>query len=267
MHVKECLETLVRDGFILVFNQDGLDVVKTAEALLAAGFHTMEVTCRIRRPLEKIERLRRELPPFVVGAASLVDSPGMLEVYNRTHPDDPLPDVMQAADSGAHYLVSAANFRRETYEQFAGERVLIPGCGTTSEILCQFGWGANLCKIFPARQLGGAAFVQAIDPAIHRLVSLVPTGGTDAGNIPEYIAAGILVVGGSFGMIEKPVLDAIIAEQDYPLLARRLGAIRELIDHHRRQRWPNLSFADASLDEISRITGRQFNCTGGAINR
>ena len=259
MKVNKCVETLVRDGFILVFNQDKLDVVKTAEALLQAGIHNVEVTCRIQKPLENIERLRKELPEFVVGAASLIDCPGTLKAYNATHADDPLPSVKEAANSGAQYLVSAANFRAKSYEKLAGKLAMIPGCGTTSEIVQKFGMGAKLCKIFPARQLGGPAFVKAIDPAIHKLISLVPTGGTTSENIPDYIAAGILVLGGSFSMIEKNKLKQIIDEQNYGILREELKTVKGMIDSLRGQQWPDLDFANASLDKISQATGRNFN--------
>jgi hypothetical protein len=39
----------------------------------------MEVTCRIKKPLEKLSLLRKELPEFIAGAASLIDYPEMLE--------------------------------------------------------------------------------------------------------------------------------------------------------------------------------------------
>ncbi|KPK45200.1 MAG: hypothetical protein AMJ65_00665, partial [Phycisphaerae bacterium SG8_4] len=61
MNIKNAITTLLRDGFILVFNQDKLDIVKTAEALINTGVNNMEVTCRISRPLEKLSRLRKEL--------------------------------------------------------------------------------------------------------------------------------------------------------------------------------------------------------------
>ncbi|MDP6381552.1 MAG: hypothetical protein QF662_09430, partial [Phycisphaerae bacterium] len=85
MDAKTVIGTLLRDGFILVFNQDKLDVVKTAEALLGAGVNNMEVTCRIEKPLAKVEQVRSALPGFVVGVASLIDSPEMLAVYNSAH--------------------------------------------------------------------------------------------------------------------------------------------------------------------------------------
>lgn len=259
MDIKSTITTLLRDGFILVFNQDKLDVVKTAKALKNAGVNNMEVTCRIKKPLEKLNRLRQELPDFATGAASLIDSPGMLEVYNKANPQDPLPSVDQVVDAGACYLVSAVNFSAAGFHKYAGKIPMIPGCGSATEIVSQFSKGANLCKIFPAKQLGGPAFVKAIDPAIHKTISLVPTGGTNAGNIPDYIDAGVLVLGGSFSMVEKATMKKIIDEQDYNLLANELTKIKELIDKVRAKKYPDINFASASLEQICRNTGRNFN--------
>ena len=259
MDIKSTITTLLKDGLILVFNQDRLDVVKTAEALIKAGVNNMEVTCRISKPLEKIERLRKELGDFVAGAASLIDWPGMLDVYNKANPQDPLPTLKQAVDAGASFLVSAANFRDDSYQKFAGKIALIPGCGSATEVVSQFSKGANLCKIFPAKQLGGPAFIKAIEPAIHKIISLVPTGGTNASNIPGYIDVGVLVLGGSFSMIEKATMQKIIDEQDYNLLAEELTVVKHLIDKLRAEKYPNLDFAGASLEQISQATGRDFN--------
>ncbi len=259
MDIKEAITILLRDGFILVFNQDKLDVVRTAEALIKAGVNNMEVTCRIKKPLEKLQRLRKELPAFAAGAASLIDFPQMLEVYNKAHADDPLPTVGDVVDCGAAFIVSPLNFSDNTYEQFGGKLPIIPGCGTATEVVSQFSKGANLCKVFPAKQLGGPAFVKAIDPAIHKIISIVPTGGTNAGNIPDYIDAGVLVVGGSFSMIEKPTMKKIVDEQNYELLTDELKKVKQLIDTTRAEKWPGFDFASASAEQISKVTGREFN--------
>ncbi len=259
MAMKEALTTLLRDGFILVFNQAKLDIVKTAQAARHAGLGNMEVTCRIEKPLDAIARLRSEVPDMVIGAASLIDSPEMLATYNAAHPSDPLPTIEQVVDAGATYLVSAGNFRAETYEQFAGEIVMIPGCGTVSEIISQFALGANMCKIFPAMQLGGPGFVKAIDPAIHKTISFVPTGGTNADNIGQYIAAGVLAVGCSFSAIPKGMLSQIIETQNYDMLARELAKLKKLVYEHRTQQWPSLDFTAATIEQISQATGRNFN--------
>lgn len=259
MDTKNTIETLLRDGFILVFNQDKLDVVKTAQAVMAAGMGNMEVTCRIKKPLEKIERLSKELPDFVVGVASLIDFAAILDTYNRRNADDPLPSVEQVVNAGANYIVSAGSFTSQTYDRFGGRVAIIPGCGSVTEILTQFSLGANLAKVFPAKQLGGPAFIKAIDPAIHKTISLVPMGGNNRENIGDYIAAGVLVLGGSFSMIEKPTMQKIIDEQDYKLLADELKNVKKLIDKLRAEQWPDIDFAMASIEEISRATGRDFN--------
>lgn len=259
MSIKDVILTLLRDGFILVFNQDKLDVVKTAQALSDAGFNNMEITCRINQPMEKVTRLKKELPDFIVGVASLIDSPSILATYNNKHPDDPLPTLPQAVDAGADYLVSAAGFRDESFTDFAGCTALIPGCGSVTEIATQFSKGANLCKLFPAKQLGGPAFIKAIDPAIHKTISIVPTGGTNSDNIPDYINAGVLVLGGSFSMIEKTAMKQIINEQNYKLLSQELKKVRRLINDCRKQKWPDIDFASASIEQIEKVTGRNFN--------
>jgi 2-dehydro-3-deoxyphosphogluconate aldolase/(4S)-4-hydroxy-2-oxoglutarate aldolase len=263
---RDTITTLLRDGFVLVFNQDKLDIVRTAESLIRAGVNNMEVTCRISKPLEKLARLRKELPDFAAGAASLIDAPAMLDVYNRANPQDTLPSVQQAVDAGACYLVSAVGFRDQSYRQFGGRILMMPGCGSAAEVVDQFSRGANLCKVFPAEQLGGPAFVKAIDAPLHKIISLVPTGGTNMSNIPDYIDAGVLVLGGSFSMIDKATMKEIIDEQDYELLAKEFTEVKHLIDTLRAEKYPRISFgggegrfAGASVEEISRATGRNFN--------
>jgi len=259
MNVKKTIETILRDSLILVFNQDKLDVVGTARALMRAGVSNMEVTCRISRPLEKIKQLKNEIPEFVIGAASLVDFEGMLGVYNNANPADTLPSVAEVVEAGVDYIVSAANFSDETYRKFKGKVGIIPGCGTTTEVVSQYSKGANLCKVFPAKQLGGPGFVKAIDPAIHKMISMVPTGGTNASNIADYIDAGVMAVGGSFSMIEKETMKKIVDGQDYELLTEEIIKIKQMIDGLRAKKWPNIDFSVATIEQVSEVTGRNFN--------
>lgn len=258
MAIRDTLSTILQDGFILVFNQDTLDVVATGKALIEAGVRNMEVTCRIRKPLDKITQLKKALPEFIVGCASLVDDDGFLQRYNVQHADDPLPSVAEAIDVGADYIVSAIGFRPETYEQFAGQVGIIPGCGSTEQIVRQYSRGANLCKLFPAKQLGGPAYVRAIDPALHKTISIVPTGGTNAQNMPDYIVAGVLVLGGSFSLVDKAVLQAA-KDGDYKPLTGCLREIKTLIDKHRAECWLGLDWTSTDVDAITSVTGRNFN--------
>jgi hypothetical protein len=54
-------------------------------------------------------------------------------------------------------------------------------------------------------------------------------------------------------------MQKIIDEQDYDLLAEKLTVIKQLIDKLRAEKYPDIDFANASVEQISRITGRNFN--------
>lgn len=258
--MQKTIETLLRDGFILVFNSETLDVVKTAQALMDAGIYNMEVTCRIKDAAEKLRTLKREVPEFKAGAASLLDFPQSRARFNARNPGArSLPSIDEMVEAGADYLVSAVNFSPETYRKYAGKLPIIPGCGTATEIISQYELGATICKLFPAAQAGGVKFLEAVDPAIHKMVSVMPTGGTTSQNIPDYINAGVLLVGGSFSMIEKETLKAINDRQDYKLLATELRKVKDLIDTCRHKKYPTLDFKSATLADFEKATGRDFN--------
>ena len=194
----------------------------------------------------------------MAGAASLVDLSLMRRTYNTSNPETPIPSIDQAVEAGADYLVSAINFTERTYRKYAGVLPICPGCGTATEIATQYDLGANFCKLFPASVVGGVNYIKSIDPAIHKAISIMPTGGTTAANIPDYIAAGVLILGGSFSMIDKPTFAKIVEEQDYDLLAVELKKVKDLIDEKRAEQYPGLDFKTASIEEIEAATGRIF---------
>jgi len=70
-----------------------------------------------------------------------------------------------------------------------------------------------------------------------------------------------MVLGGSFSMIEKSTMKRIVDEQDYELLAGELKKIKELIDKLRADKYPDIDFASASIEQISQATSRNFNIT------
>jgi hypothetical protein len=78
-------------------------------------------------------------------------------------------------------------------------------------------------------------------------------------NIPDYISAGVLILGGSFSMIDKETFKKIVDEQNYDLLANEIKKVKGVIDACRSKRYPGLNFKSDSLYKISSATGRNFN--------
>ena len=60
-------------------------------------------------------------------------------------------------------------------------------------------------------------------------------------------------------MIEKATMKKIIDEQDYNILAKELTIIKQLIDGLRLEKYPDIDFSKASIEQISNATGRNFN--------
>lgn len=253
------LQALVRDGFILVYNSETLDIVETAKALQKAGIDNMEVTCRIKDAAGQLRRLKKEVPDFKAGAASLLDFPQTRERFNAKNAGKQLPSIAQMVDAGADYLVSAVGFRPETYAAYGGKLPIIPGCATGTELLTQYELGANVCKLFPASIVGGVKWLGAVEPAIHRMVSIMPTGGTTCENIPDYAKTGTLIFGGSFSMIEKDTLAKIETEKNYALLAAEFAKVKRVIDAARTRQYPSLDFKTATVAQIEKATGKDFN--------
>ena len=55
-------------------------------------------------------------------------------------------------------------------------------------------YGADVVKIFPTGSAGGPAHIKAVRAVFPDAV-FCPTGGVDAGNAPDYLAAGAAFVG------------------------------------------------------------------------
>jgi len=72
----------------------------------------------------------------------------------------------------------------------------VPGCGSLSEINYAEELGAEVCKIFPAAQVGGPDFVKNIKGPCP-WTSIMPTGGVepDEENLRKWFNAGVTCVG------------------------------------------------------------------------
>ncbi len=112
-----------------------------------------------------------------------------------------------AMDVGASFVVSPA-FIPGLVEAAAGAPVAL-GAATPSEALRAHEDGAAFVKVFPAAQLGGPGFVKALR-SVYPMIDIMPTGGIEAANMADYLAAGAVCV----GMGGKLVNDAALQNGD-----------------------------------------------------
>ncbi len=146
----------------------------TARALIAGGASALEVTLTCPDALETLAALAGEVP---VGAAS-VTSVEMLE---------------EAVRRGAAFTVSPHS-DPALLERARGLGTLhIPGAATPTEAFAAVGSGAELVKIFPARELGGPAYLRALLAPLPGM-RLIPAGGVSPDDAAPYLAAGAFAV-------------------------------------------------------------------------
>ena len=161
-------------------------VVRTSTAALAAtacawlreaGMTVLEITLTTPDAVALIRELSGE-PGLLVGAGTV--------------PDERAAEACLAA--GAKFLVTPWVDAGVAAAARAAGACAMPGAMTPTEIRAAIAAGADVVKIFPAASAGGPAHVKAVR-AVFPDIAFCPTGGVDAGNAPDYLAAGAAFVG------------------------------------------------------------------------
>jgi 2-dehydro-3-deoxyphosphogluconate aldolase/(4S)-4-hydroxy-2-oxoglutarate aldolase len=186
------MDTILRQRLIcvaVIANPE--EAVPLAEALMAGGLNTIEVTFRTEGAAEAIRRIRSALPQMTVGAGTVL----------TPH------QSAQAADAGAQFLVAPGLDEAVLAAARMRNMLYIPGVMTPTEIGRALNLKLRLLKFFPAEASGGVAMLKALAaPFAHTGVKFIPTGGITAATLPAYLALPtVAAVGGSW-MAEKELV-------------------------------------------------------------
>ncbi|HUG46983.1 MAG TPA: bifunctional 4-hydroxy-2-oxoglutarate aldolase/2-dehydro-3-deoxy-phosphogluconate aldolase [Candidatus Limnocylindria bacterium] len=152
------------------------------DELAAAGARIFEVTFDAPTAAEDIAALRDRLEardggPYVVGAGTIV-SDGQLAA---------------ARACGAQFGVSPLFDPPLVRGAVEGGMPFIPGAFTPTEVASAWATGATFVKLFPASAVG-PQFVRELRGPLPE-IQLIPTGGIDASNAPDFLEAGAVAVG------------------------------------------------------------------------
>lgn len=159
-------------------------------AAVEAGFKFIEITLDSPEALKMIANVVRECPDLFIGAGTV-------------HTAD---EVRKVAEVGGRFIV--APVISESVLRTAHElgMATFPGAATPTEIQAAIDLGATAVKVFPAEQLGGPAYLEAIRSPL-RNPKLIPTGGVDSTNAKHYLNAGAIAVGVGGSIFPREALD------------------------------------------------------------
>jgi 2-dehydro-3-deoxyphosphogluconate aldolase/(4S)-4-hydroxy-2-oxoglutarate aldolase len=185
-------QILLASPVMPVIALDRLDqALPMAEALLAGGITTLEITLRTPVALDAIRQISRAFPQACVGAGT-VTTPGSLRLV---------------AEAGACFAVSPGLTWALAEAANVAAIPLLPGVMTPTEAMTAMDAGFHLLKLFPAEQAGGIGMLKAMAGPFKDLM-FCPTGGVTPTTAPAYLAQpNVICVGGSW-LTPKALLDA-----------------------------------------------------------
>lgn len=180
-------------GIVPLFYHDDINIVKQViKACYDGGARVFEFTNRGDHAQdifgEVAKWIQKELPGMVLGVGSIVD-PGTTSLFIQ---------------KGANFIVSPI-LNKEIAKVCNRRKVAwLPGCATLTEINYAEELGAEIVKIFPAAQIGGADFVKSIK-APCPWTSIMPSGGVtpEKQNLTDWFNAGVHCVGMGSKLIVK----------------------------------------------------------------
>lgn len=180
--MSEIMGRLCRMGVVpVVVLEDRKDAVPLAAALSDGGIPCAEVTLRTAAGLDAIEEMADD-GRVLVGAGSV-----------RT-----LENCKDALSAGAKFIVSPGLNAKIVEHCLERDIAVLPGCVTPTEIMQAMELGLDTVKFFPAGVYGGLSAMKALSGPFPTM-RFVPTGGINAANLGEYLAAPfIAAVGGSW---------------------------------------------------------------------
>ena len=148
---------------------------------------------------------------------------GSLSLGSSKPTGSDVTETDQAADAGAEFIVTPG-FSLQVIEacQMHGLPIIC-GAFTPTEIMTVVGAGAQLVKLFPARQ-GGPQYVRDLLAPFPGL-RMVPTGGVSPENAASYLEAGAVAV----GMGGNLVTAADVSNQHFSEITRRALACVEAV--------------------------------------
>ena len=194
----QVLDAIVSTGMVPVYYNKDVEIAKqVVKACYEGGVRAFEFTNRgdfaHEGFAELIKFATKECPELVLGVGSIVDA-GTASLYLQL---------------GANFVVGPL-FNPEI-AKVCNRRLVpyTPGCGSVSEIGFAQEVGCDLCKIFPAGNVGGPSFVKNIKAPMPWSM-IMATGAVEPTeeNLSAWFKAGVTCVGMGSKLFPKEMIAA-----------------------------------------------------------
>ena len=205
---------LTQSGIIAIVRAERLtQVVPMVEALVAGGIVATEITMTTPNALAAIREAREKLGDrSLIGVGTVVDA----------------ETCRAAIEAGAEFIVTPVCRTELVPIAHAANRPILVGAYTPTEAQTAHEAGADFIKIFPADALG-PGYIKALRAPLPHL-RIVPTGGVDAHNVPDFLRAGCSAVGVGSALVSAKILQ----DGNWPELTQRAKELVNAAQQARR---------------------------------
>ncbi|MDD2436384.1 MAG: bifunctional 4-hydroxy-2-oxoglutarate aldolase/2-dehydro-3-deoxy-phosphogluconate aldolase [Massilibacteroides sp.] len=216
----QVLSAIINTGMVPVYYHGDIETAKQVlKACYAGGVRAFEFTNRGDFAQEVFGELikfaTKECPEMIVGIGSIVDAP-TAALYIQL---------------GANFVVGPL-FNPEV-AKICNRRLIpyTPGCGSVSEIGFAQEVGCDLCKIFPAGNVGGPSFVNNMKAPMPWSM-IMATGAVEPTeeNLSAWFKAGVTCVGMGSKLFPKET----IAAKDWDTISRLCQEALSIIQKYKK---------------------------------
>jgi 2-dehydro-3-deoxyphosphogluconate aldolase / (4S)-4-hydroxy-2-oxoglutarate aldolase len=208
MDKQKVRERIIEIGIVPVVRASSpAEACLAADAVRQGGIPIVEITMTVPGAIDVIRELLKNCGSDVlVGAGTVLNA----EAARR------------CIDAGAQFLVSPG-LNLETVAFAAREgKLIMAGALTPTEVMAAWDAGADIIKVFPCGQVGGAKYIKALKGPFPQ-IPFIPTGGVNLNTAAEFLEAGCVALGIGGELVQADALKAnkpeIIAENAKKFLA------------------------------------------------
>ena len=191
LSIEDVIRKVGEIGIIPVVRAASVEEANRAvEAICAGGIPVVEITMTVPNAITVIRELgQRRGGDVLIGAGTVTNA----------------EQAESCVRAGAQFLVSPGLSTSVLSVARVNNRLAIPGALTPTELMNAHELGARLIKIFPCGNLGGPKYLKSLKaPFPH--AQLIPTGGVNAANAVEFMAAGAYALGVGADLIDAAAL-------------------------------------------------------------
>ena len=189
--IEEVVKKIGEIGIIPVVRASSVEEANRAiEAICAGGIPVVEITMTVPNAISVIREVVQKRGADVLIGAGTVTNAEQAESCVR---------------AGAQFLVSPGLAMSVLSVARVHNRLAIPGALTPTELMNAQEHGATLVKIFPCGNVGGPKYLKSLKaPFPH--AQLIPTGGVNAANAADFVAAGAYALGVGADLVDATAL-------------------------------------------------------------